>query len=141
MTGLAEHPAGELRRLGQPGLVEVIGLVETANVATDSPAARPTRSRSSADTGGSAVSTNTAASIDRSASWAVSVSHSNTDPVPGVSTSSTPPASTGAARYTVTPAMPRRLPGFPRSVTRSARAASGRFSSCPASPTAALQPG
>ncbi|HTQ91414.1 MAG TPA: hypothetical protein VMK84_18165, partial [Streptosporangiaceae bacterium] len=68
-------------------------MFRTANVATDSPATRPSRSRSFADTGGSAVSTNTAASIDRSASWAVSVSHSNTDPVPGVSTSSTPPAS------------------------------------------------
>ena len=45
-------------------------LFSTVNVVTDSPATRPSRSRSLADTGGSAVSTNTAASIDCSASCA-----------------------------------------------------------------------
>ena len=73
-------------------------MFSTANVVTDSSATLPSRSRSLADTGGSAVSTNTAASIVCSASWAAWVSHWNTDPVPGVSTSSTPPASTGASR-------------------------------------------
>ena len=60
-------------------------MFSTANVVTDNPATRPSRSRSVADTGGSAVSTNTAASIDSNASYAACVSHSNTDPVPGVS--------------------------------------------------------
>ena len=106
-------------------------MFSTTNVRTDSRATCSSRSRSLADTGGSAVSTNSAASIDRSASWAACVSHSNTDPVPGVSTSSTPSASTGAATYTVTPAIRRRLPGFPRSVTRSESTARGCFSSCP----------
>jgi hypothetical protein len=106
-------------------------LFSTVNVVTDSPATRPSRSRSVAETGGSAVSTNTAVSIDGSASCAACVSHSNTEPVPDVSTSSTPPARTGAARYTVTPAIRRRLAGLPRSVTRSASAVSGCFSSCP----------
>jgi hypothetical protein len=97
-----------------------------SSVVTGNRATLPSRPRSLADTGGSAASTNTAASIDCSASWTVCVSHSNTDLVPCVPASSTPPSSTGAATYAVR----RRFPGFPRSVTRSGSVARKCFSLC-----------
>ena len=102
---------------------------------TDSSATRAISSRSLAETGGSAVSTNTAASMVPRAASASAVLWAWTEPVPGVSTSSAPRASTGASATTLTDARLRRLPGFPRSVTRSPSADSGKLSARPSRKT------
>jgi hypothetical protein len=100
-------------------------LFSNTNVATLVTCTVSSRSSSARETGGSAVSMNTAASIVSSGAWAAAVLCTWTDPVPGVSIKSIPPLRIGASSTTVTWVKPSVLCGLPASVTRPGSAVSG----------------